>query len=258
MICKYNDVEEQVMTDINVKTLTYIKNCEKQTIPRNIQLTRRYLNEYNLLAVPFDKGIGIFVIQKETYNSRLNDIINLPQFLNEEQKRKNEKNPVLKEEERIVRILKKLKDESKINASLFEMLKSTGSQPPQLYGLAKVHKVATPLRPILSMPGSSYFKIARQVADRLSVIEECKINSSTQSIWDNLKTITLEEDQQLVSFDICSLYTNVPVHEAITYCADLLHNKNYKRPPVSKETFIELATLCNSNVLMLTHDGYYH
>ena len=27
--------------------------------------------------------------------------------------------------------------------------------------------------------------------------------------------------------------------------------------PVSKETFIELATMSNCNVLMLTHDGFY-
>ena len=38
-----------------------------------------------------------------------------------------------------------------------------GSQPARLYGLAKLHNKNTPLRPLLSMPGSAYHKIAAQV-----------------------------------------------------------------------------------------------
>ena len=34
--CKKKDVDNELMTDINVKTLTYIKNCKKQKTPRNI------------------------------------------------------------------------------------------------------------------------------------------------------------------------------------------------------------------------------
>ena len=86
-------------------------------------------------------------------------------------------------------------------------------------------------------------------------MKECHINSSTQSINDNLKSISVENE--LVSFDIVSLYTNVPVHEPIHHCADLLYNNDNELPPVSKETFIELATMSNCNVLMLTHDGFY-
>ena len=70
-------------------------------------------------------------------------------------------------------------------------------------------------------------------------MKECHINSSTQSINDNLKSISVENE--LVSFDIVSLYTNVPVHEPIHHCADLLYNNDNELPPVSKETFIELA-----------------
>lgn len=89
--------------------------------------------------------------------------------------RKNEKHPVLKEEEKIVHMLKELKDQNKITEKLFDKLKPTGSQPPRLYGLAKVHKPSTPLRPVLSMPGSAYYRVAKQVADWLSVVKECQI-----------------------------------------------------------------------------------
>ena len=57
--CRKNGVDESIITDINVKTLAYIKRCSKQKTLRNIQITKKYLNENNLVAVPFDKGIGI-------------------------------------------------------------------------------------------------------------------------------------------------------------------------------------------------------
>ena len=107
------------------------------------------------------------------------------------------------------------------------------------------------------MPGSSYYKIGKQVPDWLSVVEECCINSSTKSISESLNDIELENDEVLISFDVSSLYTNVPVREAINHCAELLFSGKYPKPPVSKEVFIELARISNCNVLMLIHDGYY-
>ena len=76
--CKKHDVEEQ--TDINIKTLAYIKKCKKQKPPRNVKMTQKYLKDNDLLAIPCDKGIGICVMKSETYNSKLDDITNLPQF----------------------------------------------------------------------------------------------------------------------------------------------------------------------------------
>ena len=224
---------------------------------RNIQMTKKYLKDNDLLAVPFDKGIGICIMKKTTYNNKMEAIINLPQFDKMERKRKNEKHPVLKEEERIVNILKVLKEEGKISEELYETLRPRGSQPARLYGLAKVHKKNTPVRPVLSMPGSAYHKVALKVAEWLSVVPECKINSSTKSISDTLKTVRLTEDEQVVSFDVSALYTNVPVMEAIEVCTEYLYSRGQKHPPIDRDTFITLAKIASCDVLMSTHDGYY-
>lgn len=125
------------------------------------------------------------------------------------------------------------------------------------YGLAKVHKSNTPVRPDLSMPGSAYYKISNQVAKWLSVVEECNINSSTKSISDTLHQIELNEEDELISFDVTSLYTNVPVNEAINDCTELLYSGKYNKPPVDKQTFRDLLIICSCNVIMLTNDGYY-
>lgn len=255
--CRDNDVKDELITDINVKTLTYIKNCKKQRSSRNIQVTKKYLKDNKLLAVPFDKGIGICLMKTDIYNSKMRDIIGLPQFQKFTVNRKNGKNPILKEEERIVTILKSMRTNNKLSESLFNKLKPIGSQPPRLYGLAKIHKPNIPVRPVLSMPGSAYYKIAHQIAEWLSVVEECRINSSTKSIVDSLKDTKLQKDDILVSFDVSSLYTNVPVYEAMDECTNLLYSGRYKKPPVDKQTFKELLEICSCNVIMLTNEGYY-
>ena len=42
------------------------------------------------------------------------------------------------------------------------------------------------------MPGSWYYRVAKKAADWLSVVDECKINSSTKSIVQSMKDIQLE------------------------------------------------------------------
>ena len=174
-----------------------------------------------------------------------------------ENTRKNAKDAALKEEERICKTLKNLQREGQIDKELFNELKPVGSQPPRLYGLAKVRKDDVPLRPVLSMPGSPYHKIGQKIADWLSVLPESKINSSTKQVADQMNSTILQDDEVIVSFDVSSLYTNVPVNEAIHKAADLLFESNATPPRVTKETFITLAKLSSLDVIMSTHAGYY-
>lgn len=133
-------------------------------------------------------------------------------------------------EESVTTTLKNLLDENKINQRFFEKLKPTGSQAPRIYGLAKVHKADIPLRPVLLMPGSTYHKIANQVAEWLKVVKECNINTSTKLIADSLENVHSEQDDEMVNFDMVFLYTNIPVKEAIGDCTELLFPSRYKKP----------------------------
>ena len=143
--------------------------------------------------------------------------------------------------------------QGEIGDELLTKLLSKGRQPARMYGLAKVHKRVIPLRPVLSMAGSPY--TASVVTKWLSVIPESKSNCTSKKLADQLKDITLDEGEVLVSFDVVSLYTNVPVMEAIQEAADRLYCGEFELPPVSKETFIELLKLASTNVVMSTCDG---
>ena len=130
-----------------------------------------------------------------------------------------------------------MNQEERIDEALYEKLKPTGSQPPRQHGLAKVHKNNILMRPVLSMPGSAYHQIANQVAEWLSTVPECQINSSTKEISDKLNSIRLAENEELVSFDVSSLYTKVPIIESINICADLLFRDSVKTPPIDKRLY---------------------
>ena len=199
-------------------------------------------------------------MKKEAYEEKLSAILQLRQFEKITNTRKNAKHPSFKEEERVIGKLIELRNQQKIDEATFkEIVPIAGlsSQPARLYGLAKVHKTEIPVRPVLSMPGSVYHPIANVVTKWLNVVPECQINTSTKQVADSLKEVQLEDDEVIVSFDVSSLYTNVPVQEAIDVCADLLYSGKHEVPPVDKETFKELLRLCTCNVVMKTHNGFY-
>ena len=107
------------------------------------------------------------------------------------------------------------------------------------------------------MPGSPYDNLGTIVTQWLSVIPCSQIRCTNKDVADKIKEVRLEDDEVMVSFDVSSLYTNVPVDEAICEAADLPYSGNLTRPPVDKETFIKLLELSSKDVVMLTHDGYY-
>ena len=133
-------------------------------------------------------------MKKEEYSKKLNNILQLPQFEKVSITRKNGMKPILKHEQCIIAILKALESRGEIDDALYKKLKPMGSQPPRLYGHAKVHKNNIPMRPILSMPGSVYHKIAEQVSEWLETVPECKINSSTKDVCDEISKMKLENN----------------------------------------------------------------
>ena len=93
-------------------------------------MTKKYLTENKLMAVPFDRGIGFCVMKADSYKKKLYDNLKLDQFRKEVKPGKNSLNLILKEEERINDELRALKDTGKISEGLFDQLKSRGGQPP--------------------------------------------------------------------------------------------------------------------------------
>ena len=135
-------------------------------------------------------------------------------------------------------------------------MRSTGGQPTRLYGLAKVHKVNTPLRPVLSLPGSSYYKLNKVLAKFFEKIEGANIDTNSLDAREILESTNLEPNENLISLDVKSLYKNVPLKEAI----DIALRKLYERdepPSIAKKTMKRLLNMVASQVHFKCNETWY-
>ena len=121
-----------------------------------------------------------------------------------------------------------------------------------MYGLPKTHKENVPLRPILSVIGSSQHEVAKWLSEILEPVlkrysAHCVKDSFTfASFIQNLK-LGLSKTF-LCSFDISSLFTNIPLDETIGICADALYRSDLDCPPLPEDTFKELMLIATRGV----------
>jgi len=96
-------------------------------------------------------------------------------------------------------------------------LNPTGSKPPRLYGLPKIHKEGVPLRPIVSNIGAPTYQLSKHLAEILGPLtgrSTQHVKNSSQFVQ-TLDSIILQPEEILVSFDVISLFTNVPIVQSL-------------------------------------------
>ena len=129
---KSNGISKHVINDINITTTKYIRSCSNQRTLIHITMTKCYLKDNGLLVLPLDKGTGICVMKSDIYTEKLNEILNLEQFVKINPTCKNAREMCLKEEEHISNVLQDFYNEGKIDKKTLKELKSTGGQLPRL------------------------------------------------------------------------------------------------------------------------------
>ena len=95
--------------------------------------------------------------------------------------------------------------------------------PPRLYGLPKIHKAGAPLRPIVSAIGSPAYYVAKHMSKLLSphIGQTESYLKDSKHFVQKIKDLYLEPGDILVSFDVVSLFTRVPVEESLDYISEI-------------------------------------
>ena len=152
----------------------------------------------------------------------------------------------MKREASLQRFLHKLKQKNFFNEIEYDKLYPSGSAPALIYGTTKMHKFSSSdsfpkLRPIVLSIGTFNYNLACFLCDLCSPLVpndySCK---DTFSFVSQIKNANLSK-KFLVSYDVTSLFTNIPYQETIDIAINLIFNHNLNlnitRKQLKKTTF---------------------
>jgi len=153
------------------------------------------------------KGNATVILSTTDYQQKMKTL------LNESAYRRLPKDQTDSTEHKTTRLLKK----STLSEDVYKELNPSGSRPPRLYGLPKIHKGGVPMRPIISNIGAPTYKLAKYLPGLLKPLIGTTMHHVKNSVQfiQILQTIQIEPHDLLVSFDIVSLFTNVPIGDSL-------------------------------------------
>src|SRR5215469_12911630 len=223
----------------------------------DIHILKTLRSDKSIIVSPHDKGKAVVLVNRSDYITKMTDILS--------DSRKFERLSVdlykslLSIEDKLNNFLRKLKSKN-ILTEFYDNLYVSGSQPGVLYGLPKIHKPLLPFRPILSAINTPTYNMAKFL---VPIIELCTRNKF--SVHDSfhfsqiIKDFSLGSDQTyMASFDVESLFTNVPVVETCDIIVNqLFPSPNHSILGLDKSLFRKFLKLAVDDVLFLFDGDIY-
>ena len=115
----------------------------------------------------------------------------------------------------------------------YSEIRPSSNKPASLFGSAKTHKFANlneincenlKLRPIVSTCGTFYYNSAKALAKYLSPLAENEFSiKNTLDFAEQLESFKINDDEILVSYDVNSLFTQIPLDETIDHIIELIY-----------------------------------
>ena len=277
-LCKITNTQTDLDFRDQVKILTtsFLKKSALECKQRSNRSLHRVLNslkkDKSIKVCKLDKGNGVAIMQTEDYYRKLDKIVldgtkfeSMEFDVNCDDLIQCKSAPWFKKEESIKYYIR-----TYLDAIVYDSryLMPTGSGPGRLYGMAKVHKTGCPLRPVNSMLGTAEYNLAKWLDGiiKLHIPNEYTVNS-TKNFIDNFRDVSLNDGDFCVSFDVESLFTNVPLSEVINDICDYLfdNHKHYFLPSgplkrnqkrMSKRTLKKLLHLCTEGMFLYNSKLY--
>ena len=114
----------------------------------------------------------------------------------------------------------------------------------------------TTLRPVLSLPGSSYYNLNKVLAKFSIKIEGANIETNSLDAREILESTNLEPNENLISLDVKSLYTNVPLKDAIDIALRKLYEQD-EPPSIARTTMKRRLNMAVSQVHFKCNETWY-
>ena len=210
------------------------------------QAIRKLKKNENRMVLTADKGVSLVVIDKEDYTTNYKKI---------------NSDPTTKHKNKLIGLLKTIKTQGGMNDNLYKRLYHTGANAPKFYGLLKVHKDDTPLRPIVSSVGSVSYETAKELSRILKPLvgkTEHHVKNAKDFI-DSIQDIRLKPNECLVSYDAEALFTSVTIQAALNITRKKLEEDKelHLRTSMSVQHISWLLEFCLRTTYFLFQGEFY-
>ena len=175
------------------------------------------------------------IMDRQDYINKANHLLNQNTY------RSITKDPTSSIKNEVIMIFKRVKNQTGLDSNTYKSMYPTGCAPPKFYGLPKIHKPDTPLRPIGSSCGSVTYGVAKELAKILKPLVGKSPHhiTNTQDFVEQARQIILEPAECLSSYDVSALFTSVPVDPALNIIKDLLD----KDTTLKERTIMEVGDI---------------
>lgn len=191
-----------------VASIKHVKYIDRLMTGMFVSCKRFLKRNKDIFITKADKGQVTVIMDRFSYMNQITDLLSDHTTY----KRLN-KNPIGRLTTRFNDLIKSWLSNGLIDDFTYKKLYNTTYNISRCYGLPKVHKINNPLCIIVSAIGSPCYNVARFLHDILvSSVPEPR--SHVGDSWNFVGTISgleIGKNETLVSLDVTSLFTNIPV-----------------------------------------------
>ena len=207
------------------------------------------------MVLTADKGVALVVMNRHDHIKKARALLDDTNTY-----KPIKSDPTTKLKNKLINILKMMKEERSIDDNTYKEVYPTGASAPKFYGLPKIHKEDVPLRPIVSSIGSVTYGVAKE----LSTIWKPLVGNSSYHVnnsrefAEEIRNIKLERGECLTSFDVTALYTSIPIADAIEVIQRRLEQDTElpRRTTWSTNNILKFLEFCLVNTYFL-FDGQF-
>ena len=223
----------------------------------DIARLRKFASDKSIIVTKPDKGRGVVILDRSSYTDKMETV------LQDRSKFVLMSEPILKTirqvEDKINRLLSKLKSLGMVSEEMYKRLFVSGSTPGILYGLPKIHKALAPLRPIFSACSTPAYGLAKFLVPVLAPLtkNEYTVMNSYEFVGEVSKMNVDSNDMFMASFDVESLFTNIPLQETVDICMNSLFSSASEVLGITSKYFRMLIELAVTNSYFIFNDKFY-
>ena len=192
-------------------------------------------SETSIVILPADKVRSTVILNREDYLEKCMDHTNNGPY------QLLKKDPTTKIKAKTLKQLKVLKDNEFIDNKLYYYPKPTDSHAPRFYCQPKIHKPGLPIRCIVSYSGSPLYNLNKYITNILKAY------------------VKDENNNQELSFDVTSLYANIPMIDTLNIIKDYVNNDDQftRKTAIPQDKFLDLVNLVLTTTWYTFNSQFY-